>query len=407
MKALKTKDIVRELNAIVVGSPTKSGFVYSSFSTSKYLKVTGGATVSASALTSFEVCCKVTTPSSWTSAGRILNPTNGADSTTAPYIQVRTGDAVLYWYNGSTYEGFGALGSPASNTTYWFKWVYDGSTVKSYWSTNGKDFTLNAEKTPTYKLFFNSNEFSIGCRSNDSAAVCVWNGSIDLENLYINVNGSPWLRGVKDVVVDKYLAIKTKKTVKKPNVTLIAITPSDEFVLSGFSASKYAVVTDSFAVGSNTWEIGLKFRTGSDVTTLQTVCGHTGSTNYDPIVFEIYKNAFSVNFCSGTSTSIIAGLTGSSIVTANTTYYVKVAFNGSAYTISYSLDGKTYTEYASYSSTKTIYTSNLVLGRQQGDASEYPFLGSIDLKGCYININGERWWNGVKDVQVDKYLVAR
>lgn len=208
MKAIVKKDTVTSINATKVGSPTINGFVASGFSTSNYYKVTGGSPVAASNLNSFEICCKVTTPSTWNSAGRILNPTNGADSTTAPYIQVTTGNSALIWYNGSTYDNFIVFTGCASNTTYWFKWVYNGSTVKSYYSTDGYNFTLNIEKTPTYKPYFNSNEFSIGCRSYDKASVCVWNGSVDLSELKITLNGSLWLSGTKTEIVDKIYAIK-------------------------------------------------------------------------------------------------------------------------------------------------------------------------------------------------------
>lgn len=406
MKAIVKKDTVTSINATKVGSPSLSDFVASGFSTSNYYKVTGGATVSASALTSFEIVCKITTPSSWTSNGRVINPTNGSDSTTAPYIEIEQSNVQLQFYNGSSYISFKALQNPASNTTYWFKWVYDGSTVKSYYSTNGSSYTLNATTTPSYKPFFNSNEFSIGCRSHDSAPVCVWNGSVDLSELKITLNGSLWLSGTRTEIVDKYFAPKVKRIVQKANVTCHNITPSDDFVLSGFSGTNNAVLPSDFAPSSNPWEVVFKVTTGSNVTTAQQIIGGTTS-NYGALELGITtKSKFTIWLGSTSANGIANGTTGTYTVLANTTYWVKVAFSGSAYTVSYSLNGKDFTTDITINSTATIGASGKSIGadRKENDSA---FLGSVDLKGCYININGQRWWSGVKDVQVDRYLMAR
>lgn len=182
------------LNATVVGSPTIINGVASGFSTSNYLIFNGAGTVPAGNLNSFEIAVKVKTPTTWTSNGRVINPTNGADSTTAPYIEVNQQGAHLQWYNGS-YFYCTALENLSSNTTYWFKWVYDGSTIKGYYSTNGSDYILNSTTTPPYKPYFNSTEMGIGCRVSDKYSGCVWNGSVDLKETYIKVNGSIWWKG--------------------------------------------------------------------------------------------------------------------------------------------------------------------------------------------------------------------
>lgn len=197
-----------EPNGTITGSVSvDANGVASGFTTSQYITTNGGSTVSADNLKSFEVQVKVTTPSSWTESGRIINPTNGADSTTAPFIYIVSSAAGLNFYNGSTYMVLNALNNVSTNTTYWFKWIYDGSVVKCYYSIDGNEFILNSEVTPAYKPFFNSSQFSVGCRSYDKYAGCVWNGSIDLKECYIKLNNKFWWSGTKYVrgSVDDYV----------------------------------------------------------------------------------------------------------------------------------------------------------------------------------------------------------
>ena len=182
------------LNVSVVGTPTSSNGVISGFNASNYLTFNGAEIVSADNLNSFEIQVKVITPSSWTSNGRVLNPTDGADSKTAPYIEVIERGAYLQWYNGS-YSTSIALENLSSNTTYWFKWVYDGTVIKGYYSTDGEDFILYKDATPAYKPFFNSTSMGLGVRVSDKNAVTVWNGSIDISQSYIKINNEIWWKG--------------------------------------------------------------------------------------------------------------------------------------------------------------------------------------------------------------------
>lgn len=201
-------------------------------------------------------------------------------------------------------------------------------------------------------------------------------------------------------------AIRTKGIVQKANVTCYAITPSDDFVLSGFSASKYVTLPDSFSPENNTWEMVFKITTAG-VSGQQQFLGGIDS-QYAGVEAAVEGGKFEVWIGSSTSSSynIANGKTGTYTVLANTTYWVKIAFDGSVYTLAYSLNGKDYTIDITVSSTVAIASAKKALGLDKNSA-DYIWTGSIDLKECYININGERWWSGVKDVQVDRYLMAK
>ena len=167
-------------------------------------------------------------------------------------------------------------------------------------------------------------------------------------------------------------------------------------LVSGFSSSNYLEVTPSFNVSSaKNWEMVYKITTGSNVTTGQTICGHTGSSNYDPVAITTNTSKhFALTLASSSSSNFLNAVSGTYTMLPNTTYWLKVTFDGSKYVLSYSLDGINFTEDVVKESTKVPYTSNLVLGRQQGSDSEFPFLGTIDLKDCYIKIDDEIWWTG-------------
>lgn len=182
----------------------------------------------------------------------------------------------------------------------------------------------------------------------------------------------------------------------------------DDGVVSGFSSTNYLEVTNSFDVsGGKTWEMVYKVTTGSDVTSYQSICGHEStSSNHDPVSIAVTTSSkFALTVCNSSSSGLTEDLAGSHTVTANTTYFVKLFFDGSKYVLSYSLDGVDYTEDVSYTSSTSIWTSNLILGRQESSASSmYPWLGSIDLTKSYININGERWWSGDSYTKVGSWI---
>ena len=189
------------------------------------------------------------------------------------------------------------------------------------------------------------------------------------------------------------------KTVNNANI--IGSLTVNGSVLRGFSDTNYLTVSSNFDVSSGrTWEMVYKVITGSDVTTGQTICGHTGSSNGDPIALVVNDSKFMISLCSSSSVYIKQDGFGTYTVLANTNYWLKFTFNGSKYVLSYSLNGVDYIQDIVVESTTSVYTSDLVIGRQQGGSSEFPWLGSIDLKDCYVNVSGKRLWSGVNTIKV-------
>lgn len=187
----------------------------------------------------------------------------------------------------------------------------------------------------------------------------------------------------------------------EPNVTVVGSPTINEGVVSGFSASNYLVLPENFDVtGGKTWQMFYKIRTGSDVKSIQSVTG-TNYYRYDPVAILVESSKFELDICSATGTTLF-NKAGTYTVLPNTDYWIKMSFDGAKYTFDYSLDGISYINDISYSSTTSVYSQPLAIGIQCASSNgsfSSPWLGSIDLSQSYIKINGKEWWHGTKAVE--------
>ncbi len=184
------------------------------------------------------------------------------------------------------------------------------------------------------------------------------------------------------------------------NVSLQGNVRDNFGVLSNFSTSNYAVLPYNHAPASgDTWEFVLKITTGDDVTDTQQFVGGTEANN-GGVEVAVVSSRFKLWLASSASSADIAsGVVGTYAVLPSTTYWVKIAFDGSAYTLSYSLDGETYIVDITVSSTTIVKGEQRSLGADAFQVND-PWSGTIDLNGCYIDVNGERQWSGVETVKV-------
>lgn len=91
------------------------------------------------------------------------------------------------------------------------------------------------------------------------------------------------------------------------------------------------------------------------------------------------------------SYNIASGQTGTYTYLPNVDYWIKMSFNGSVYTLAYSLDGENYTTDISTTSSNTICGYKKVLGVDLAQNSS-SFKGKIYLNDTYIKINNQLWW---------------
>ena len=163
----------------------------------------------------------------------------------------------------------------------------------------------------------------------------------------------------------------------------------------GFSGSDYLTMYPSTALdvsNGETWEMVWEVTTGSDVSTSQYFIGSAGLTNfYDSAIIGLYQGKFYANISFTASTG--SALSSTYTATANTTYKVKLEFTGTAYNLYVNGElGGTLS-----SSTPMATNGKFIIGARSGSSGTIngPWLGAVNLKNSYINVNGNRWWNGI------------
>lgn len=161
-------------------------------------------------------------------------------------------------------------------------------------------------------------------------------------------------------------------------------------VVTDFSTVNGLLHSDIYSGTSTSWEIVVKFTTGTDISSNQAFFAQNNIDNHGIIGF-LYNNKFLVYASSNNTSWDVAN--GDQIVTAsaNTTYWFKYSWNGSTFSVAYSTDGETYTTAQTYSTQPTFIENNVYIGYRGCETSNY-WRGSIDLIETYIKVNGQIWW---------------
>lgn len=174
-----------------------------------------------------------------------------------------------------------------------------------------------------------------------------------------------------------------------PNVVVYGNPTITNGVMSNFSNSNFAELLNGRQ--NNNAEYVIKFTTG----TIDTVNAQSIFSIENFIVVEIPSNSLNVHTWRWDSQVNITLFTA----TANTTYWLKIEVNGQTKTYSYSTDGINYTQAASFTDTSISTTENSFHTRfgnhSANNLLHRKFKGTIDFNGCYINVNGSRFWSGV------------
>lgn len=265
-------------------------------------------------------------------------------------------------------------------TTYWFKVEYTGAKYNLYMSTDGLVYNLEASKESTVVFKFPATTL-IG-RTRDNA----WQGVVHLDECYLNIDGERFWSGLDSTKVGYWFDY-------------------DNLTICGFSASNYLDYRYYFET-PNTFEQVVKIKTGTNTTTAQSITSTSGAGAKQSLgTLQIYNNLlrlYSTQAGSTTNNSLVNGVTSTLTVSANTTYWIKYHFDGVEYKVDVSEDGISYENYISVESSLLVGFNGTVGIGLDTYANNTPFLGSIDLKECYIDINGTRWWNGTKSIEVQK-----
>ncbi len=209
------------------------------------------------------------------------------------------------------------------------------------------------------------------------------------------------------LVEDYSNATIDKKQYAGSNVTKYGSVKDINGVISNFNLTNHATLTLPSALGTDPWEVVLKVK--FDVANEdEDIFAHSNPSDCQGLVFiKSNKNKLLLYASSNGTSWNIANLASGSTIFNNTNqfYYFKLEFTGSQYLVSYSIDGQTWIPEITVNSTTPVWHNDNTV-YNIGWFNVYPeryLKGQIDLNESYININGERVWDGVKTLD---YKVA-
>lgn len=362
-----------EPNASVAGNFARiDKSVASGFSTSQYLKLPEAFNPQSNP---WEALFKVKINTLINGGQVILGQRNGGGYNF--YVDI---NKVRLEVGGATFTGATTL---QENTTYWFNYTFTGDAYIVKSSTNGVDWVDEINTASTVTATPTSDDCRIGVWYNtyNSGLGNPFLGSIDLNESYININGSRWWSGDNHTKVGSWI---------------------DDGVVSGFSASAYLKLLNAFNPEINPWEVLFKFKL-TEVTPSSWHC-LLGSAEADysaGLNLHITSGKVSCEYSSNNSSWNIGKITGDSTLSANTDYWVKTGWTGGQYYLSLSTNGIDYVSQGIIDSTvplKAIKTQSI--GIAAYDAATY-LRGAIDLNESHIKMNSKLWWHGTKAYQVN------
>ena len=334
---------------------SKDGVV-SGFSNSNYLTFSTQSTT----LTSFEIQMKVKFSSNDQASGRLLNSIGGSDTVNGFFIR-RENNVNLVFYTGSQYYNFCALNIVENDKNYLLKWVWDGNTVKSYYSESDEDhFILNSEVEHT-SFPVAAWSYSIGVRT-ISPNYTLFNGNIDLSKTYIKYNGEFAWQPTWNKLAPKYI----------PNGN---VEVNNDGVAQNFSTSNYIKIL-SFQPESLPWKITTQVYL-TQWTDSSSIFGQTEEHSI-PQLYVNHSGYLQLWISSnGSSWDIAGNVTSSRTISINTWHTLVLEFTGSSYRVL--VDD---TVYITVTNSNKLYRNNkpLCLGF---DKDGY-FRGNIWLKNTTI-----------------------
>ena len=321
----------------------------------------------------WEIQLKIKTAASVAGTQQLIG---GYATGTAAGLEFGIKDGKWIWWigTGTSYNiANGVVGTYAvqPNTDYWVKVAYDGEYVRLSYSTDSEYFTQDLQVALAAPI--NAEQKTFGCDSYSNASY--FQGSIDFNETYINIEGSRFWDIHHPYIAEGFWVI--------------------EGVATGFSTSRYLQVPWSFnaAAQNATWEVVGKFKLSALGVRSAIFGGASGTYIMDVNIGT--NNKFILNMSSnGSSYNIANSLVGEYTFEADIDYWCKLSFDGFKYVLSYSLDGIRYIE-------DIVVESDLRLELTYdrlciGFRVDHYLRGEIDLKECYIKIDGAYWWLGTR-----------
>lgn len=179
-------------NVSLVGAPVVDNGVISGFSTSNYIKLPQVFNPGSS---TWEIVIPFSVDNLDTEQSIFMSCIEGSSPNRYLLLAVEpnTGEIRCYYNyeqtNWQTTGSFGAENTISTGKKYWVKVEYDGTNLKGYLSTNGSDYTLCLNEEIAIPATASTNNITaLGLYVANEKTLSL-NGSIDLKESYINING--------------------------------------------------------------------------------------------------------------------------------------------------------------------------------------------------------------------------
>lgn len=157
--------------------------------------------------------------------------------------------------------------------------------------------------------------------------------------------------------------------------------------VSAFTADNYLMMPRIIEFDNNPWQLDFQFTTGTDVQTQQNIIdsafGLALAVSGGKLVIALSSNGTDWN---------LGAHTGYHTIAPNTSYFVRMTFDGSKYVVAISTDRKTYTQDIVVANTASLYPVQIYIGKSPNNS--HIFTGSIYLYYAVLTINNEIVWTG-------------
>lgn len=296
--------------------------------------------------------------------------------------------------NGSSWNIYGPISNDyqfTENEWYYFKFYYDGTYFKVDSSSDGENWENRINNTKTFQIYTNNQPIYLGYRYSYTGEY--WRGSINLDECYIKVNNQYIWQG-NNLITDGIYN------------TGCFISKDEGWTNFAGTNVNYLRTVNNFNPGTNSWEIGITFTTGDNITTEQAII--SGHDNYF-YNFSIMNGKFAYWISSnGSSWNIANNEYGSVNVKPNTTYFVNLVFDydNSLYRTVVQYDDVYGIE--DYTKSCTIYGDfNNFLKFGLARSGSTPFYGSISIKQTKIYLDNNIWFYGPDaELNVDYNIIG-
>ncbi len=297
-------------------------------------------------------------------------------------IDMYAGFRLVYAYNGVTNTAMGSNVYPTFGMLTYCKFTLTQTTWKFETSTDGENWTSRGSGTFAGSATFeNLTSLSVG--------KCILGGVYPLRavtfltDCYLHKNDT-----------DIKLTANNAKDRNYHNYGCVLI--NDNFEATGFTSHASNVYARKYLQlksfpnfkGASTWEMVFKLKL-STISIDNTI--FSASASNQVVAFGINSsNKVNFNVGNSTGTGWASGDTaGTTSLSANTDYYVKLEFTGTKYVASLSNDGTTWTEEASYTSSDKVnsdssYTAVIGIARALTSGA---LQGTLYLNDSYIKLD--------------------